>query len=413
MSLEFLKNRPARLLFFIFIANFFYDDPSLYLYKRILYVIFICWATWDLVRMYQLAKTPGEQYVALPAFYKYYIPLLLLLVIGMLIRDFQNPNLKLMTLFQNPYALLMIAPIFIFFAGENADNDQLLFDMMIMVSVIFLGLFSLPFAGKLKFYQGFIASLVVLPMFVLSLQLKRAMPYVIFLIIASFYFSSISDYRIVTLRILAFFSLFFSLHAIRKFGLAKGIVIGVACFLLWQFITNLENFLSFFKSIVGAKQFDDDDTRDFLWEELFNDLNGIEILVGRGFLGTYFSPYFLDRLIRDGLYEDHFDRYLVEVGFLQLILKGGVLYYILYIYPLVKECFGAIFTGFRDPFVFNIGIYILTELMLMFIENIPYYGFQFGLMFFMAGIAYRKTKLNVAEESTDLAVQEINLSIAA
>ncbi len=162
------------------------------------------------------------------------------------------------------------------------------------------------------------------------------------------------------------------------------------CFGLYQFIANLEDILSLFKNLIGVKSFDDDDTRGFLWSELFGELQGIELIIGRGFLGTYFSEYFLMILIHYNTYADHYDRFSIEVGFLELILKGGFFWYLLYIFPLLYSSLKGIFWHYENKLVFSISIFIFTELLLMYIENIPYFSFQFSLLFFLAGFSYKE-----------------------
>jgi hypothetical protein len=64
------------------------------------------------------------------------------------------------------------------------------------------------------------------------------------------------------------------------------------------------------------------DTRSFLFIEFFQDFKNSDWIFGRGFLGTYFSQYFLDW---DGVGGDSFQRFSVEIGFLDFLLKGGLL----------------------------------------------------------------------------------------
>ncbi len=392
MGILFLKNIPARILFFIFIANFFYDDPSLYFYKRIVYIIFIGLATINLWQFYN-ETLKSEQYIANPSYYRYLLLFLFLIVVSMLIQDLLNPSLSFVTLIQNPYAVLCIVPLFLFFVGSNCENESAFYQMLLAVAAVFIALFTLPLAGKLKYYQGYIASIVVLPIFIFAIHLKKHIAFAVFLIAVSFYFSYISEYRIIAFRVLVFFALFVSLNLVRRFGPLKFTTIAVFGFTLFQFIYNLEDVLFLFKNIIGVRGFDDDDTRAFLWEEFFADLTPIQVVFGKGFLGTYFSPYFMDLLVRLGDFSDHYDRFLIEVGFLHLILKGGIILYLIYVWSPLYAFVRGIFGRHNDWFAFNMSIYLLTELFLMFIENIPYYSFQFSLLFFFSGLVYRRIVL--------------------
>ena len=67
------------------------------------------------------------------------------------------------------------------------------------------------------------------------------------------------------------------------------------------------------------------DTRSFIIEEVSADFGLKDWLVGRGALGTYFSPYFLYiKLHTPFAGGDYFERSSIEIGYLHLVLKGGL-----------------------------------------------------------------------------------------
>ncbi|WP_221394605.1 hypothetical protein [Dyadobacter sp. NIV53] len=159
-------------------------------------------------------------------------------------------------------------------------------------------------------------------------------------------------------------------------------------------LNNLEDVLNIFKSIIGRNDFEGADTRSFLYQELFADFKGYEFILGRGFLGTYFSDYFLMLMQNLDDTGDFYQRFGIEVGFLQLILKGGFVFYFLYTLPLWYVAIQGIFWHSEMKIPFYIGIYVLVELLLMFFENIPYFSFQFSILFLFAGFAYRIMYIN-------------------
>jgi hypothetical protein len=164
----------------------------------------------------------------------------------------------------------------------------------------------------------------------------------------------------------------------------------ISCLCVYHFIANLRDILIFFGNYIKVQSFETD-TRSFLYEELLGDLEGYEILLGRGFSGTYFSFFFLHTWETFGV---SFDRFTLEVGFLQLMLKGGFVYYILFITPLLVTGLKGILNKNTDSLSFSICIFIFAELLLMFFENIPNYGFNFFNLFFLAGFAYRNMANN-------------------
>ena len=108
-KLSFLKDTPAKIMLLIFLANFFYDDPTLYLYKRVLFSILIYYAIWEIGKLY-FESTSSLNPIKMPAFYNIYVPLLIAFVFISLSKDLTNPNLKWITLLNNPYSLLSVGP---------------------------------------------------------------------------------------------------------------------------------------------------------------------------------------------------------------------------------------------------------------------------------------------------------------
>jgi hypothetical protein len=322
--------------------------------------------------------------------------------------DLVNPNLKLITLLNNPFALLSVGPIFLIMIGANTDDLDEILNVLFFAVFIFSIVASLPIFGRVKYYQGYICANAFIPIFIITQHKKKYVLFGIFLMFLGLYFSNLSDYRIIALRILLFSSLLVGLTIFRKFGVFKLLILGTCCFALYQFIANLEDLLSLFKQITGVKSFDDDDTRGFLWSEVFGELQGKEFIYGRGFLGTYFSEYFLMILIHYQTFADHYERFSVEVGFLELLLKGGFLWYLLFILPILIASLKGIFWYYRDKLIFSISIFLFTELLLMFIENIPYFGFQFSMIFFLSGFIIRKMHDIKKREKAERMVQRKN-----
>ena len=388
---SFLKDTSAKILFLIFLANFFYDDPTLYLYKRVLFSIFIYYAMYEIFNVYT-ASASGIDSFKMPVFYQFYVPVLFVFISSLLIKDLMNPNLNWVTLLNNPYSLLSVGSIFLFVVGANMDDIMPIYKSLQVVLFVFVLVLLLPVFGKVKYYQGYVCANAFIPFFFISLYLKR---YVVFswgLLMGGLYFSNLSDYRIIAMRILLFVGLYIAFSICKKMSFLKVVVILVAGFCLYHFIANLGDILFLFKDIIGVKSFDDVDTRGFLWTEVFGDLQGSEFIFGKGFLGTYFSEYFLMILIHFQTYADHYERFSVEVGFLQLLLKGGFFWYFLYIAPILYSFIKGIFWNGNNRMVLFISTFLFTELLLMFIENNPYFSFQYSLIFLLAGYSLKLMK---------------------
>jgi O-antigen ligase len=74
------------------------------------------------------------------------------------------------------------------------------------------------------------------------------------------------------------------------------------------------------------------DTRTFLYYEVFQDLKSNEaFLFGKGLNAGYYSASFVT-----------YNRPIVEVGFLQIILKMGIVGFLLYVIVILRALFRAL-----------------------------------------------------------------------
>ena len=396
-----LKDRISRILLFIFIANFFYDDGGLFLYKRIIYSGFIYLAIYEMFQFY-LHTAHDHALLKMPSYFRSYIAMFFIFIGINLVTDYLSPALNIVTMLNNPYALLATAPVFLFYIGVQSPDLKKTFDLLLIISTVFLLTWVIKLPGKIPYFQGFISSMAILPLFILSCTDKKKQLLAGLLVLIAIAFSMVSGYRIVLLRIILFFSLFFSLNTVRNTASLKLIIMLTAGVFIFLMLNNLESILDIFKGLIGKTDFDADDTRSFLYKEFFGDFKSSELILGRGFMGTYFSNYFLQLQRNLDDTGDFYQRYGIEVGFLQLLLKGGFVYYILYVLPLWYVAIKSIFGYAHQKISFYIGIFIFSELLLMFFENIPYFSFQFSILFFLAGYAYRMMVLD--EQKIDSAM---------
>lgn len=125
------------------------------------------------------------------------------------------------------------------------------------------------------------------------------------------------------------------------------------------------------------------DTRTFLFIELFNDMSFEELRIGRGAMGTYFSPFF-EYTEKHGLWGDSPTRSVNEVGYLQMILKGGWIMMGLYLLILFPSAYLGIFKS--NNFIARAcGYYILGYLITWTISYYPTYSCEYILVWISAG----------------------------
>lgn len=105
------------------------------------------------------------------------------------------------------------------------------------------------------------------------------------------------------------------------------------------------------------------DTRTFLYYEVYLDLKqNNAILFGKGMSSGYYSDSFKTS-----------NRLVVEVGFLQIILKTGVFGFILYITVIISSIVQALSKS-KNQFIKSLGMLLATYVVMLFIENIIAYN---------------------------------------
>lgn len=144
-----------------------------------------------------------------------------------------------------------------------------------------------------------------------------------------------------------------------------------------------------FVSSMVALVIDFQDSRTFVFNELNRGLASTnDQLMGRGSLGTYYSQFFEGtrkhwlRLGRIGWKGDHPTRITVEVGYLQMLLKGGYIMLILNIIIYIYTINVAIFRS-NNKFIKRLGYYILVLSILSLVSFRPAFTPTF-IIFWMA-----------------------------
>lgn len=144
-----------------------------------------------------------------------------------------------------------------------------------------------------------------------------------------------------------------------------------------------------FISSIIASFVDFQDTRVFLFTELFEELSKTnDKLFGRGSLGTYYSQFFYGtrmhylRVGNNAWVGDSPNRITTEVGYLQMILKGGFTLLILNITIVVNAVYLALFRS-KSQFIKRLGYYILVISILSLVSFRPAFTPTF-IIFWMA-----------------------------
>jgi hypothetical protein len=172
----------------------------------------------------------------------------------------------------------------------------------------------------------------------------------------------------------------FELYRQKEVGMYKKIsVVFSVLIVIMLIVSQVDN-------IIESIENDDDaqtDTRTFLFVELFGDLEPYELIIGRGALGTYFSPYF-EYTEKHGLAGDSPTRMVNEVGYLQMILKGGGIMMGLHLLILLPAALLGIF-GSKNIITRMCGYYIFILLMMWMINSYAIYSAKFIMLWMAAG----------------------------
>ncbi|KAB1155786.1 hypothetical protein F6464_09690 [Flavobacterium luteum] len=154
-------------------------------------------------------------------------------------------------------------------------------------------------------------------------------------------------------------------------------------FLFFYFAEIFEYLTSSIKSETISKT----DTRSFLFIELFSDMKGSDYILGRGYLGTYYSPYFKEWLGDGG---DSSTRFSLEIGFLEIILKGGITMLVITLFVFMKYIYFGIINFKPNSFHFLTAAWLLLEFAMLSVENVPNFGVHFFFIWILIGILNKR-----------------------
>lgn len=119
------------------------------------------------------------------------------------------------------------------------------------------------------------------------------------------------------------------------------------------------------------------DTRTLLYYEVFQDLKFNDAFIfGKGLNAGYYSGVF-----------ETYSREVVEVGFLQILLKTGITGFILYISVIVSGIFKALGKS-KNLFIKSLGLLLASYVLLLFIENVVAYNLLNVIVWIVVGMCH-------------------------
>jgi len=128
------------------------------------------------------------------------------------------------------------------------------------------------------------------------------------------------------------------------------------------------------------------DTRTFLYFEVFQDLNMKKAFIfGKGINAGYLSYSF-----------QTLNRNVVEVGFLQVLLKSGMLGFLLYISLIISAIYKALNKS-KNIFMKFLGLFLASYVMLFFIENVLAFNLFNIVIWLVIGICHSEELRNLSD----------------
>ncbi len=125
---------------------------------------------------------------------------------------------------------------------------------------------------------------------------------------------------------------------------------------------------------------EDEDTRTGVELYFYNDMKPVDWLVGRGINGKYFCPN-----IEENQETDY--RVLIETGYLQIILKGGIIFLGLYLLLAIPAIILGIFFS-KNLLSKAAGIWIFISLISLYPATVNTFNLNYLLVWICIGICY-------------------------
>jgi len=119
------------------------------------------------------------------------------------------------------------------------------------------------------------------------------------------------------------------------------------------------------------------DTRTFLYFEVFQDLMANNAFIfGKGIGSGYMSEAF-----------ETYERATVEVGFLQILLKTGIVGVLLYFSVIISAIYKALGRS-KSLFIKSLGLLLASYVLLIFIENVVAYNLLNVIIWIIVGMCH-------------------------
>lgn len=293
-----------------------------------------------------------------------------------------NGIIELKELLFSPYIGLSLFPTLFFLVGINLKYFSPI-NRILSIYCVLIWVFSLFYINyfELQFF-------LLLPLFyvIVTFPLQSYKNRILTLIISvSVIVISLTN-RAGIMRILISYLIVVIYYIIIKINLNKKLInIIIFCILMspFYFLYLGINGKSVFKMTLGDSTEGysqgnlKSDTRTFLYFEVFQDLKISKAFIfGKGINAGYASDSF-----------ETFNRTVVEVGFLQILIKSGIVGFLLYMTLIFSAIFKALSKS-KNLFVKFLGLLLSGYVLMFFIENIIAFNLLNIIIWFVVGMCH-------------------------
>lgn len=131
----------------------------------------------------------------------------------------------------------------------------------------------------------------------------------------------------------------------------------------------------------------EDNTREEIFSAFFTSMSSHDLIYGKGFYGTYYAP---------GIEQGIDDRSIIECGYLQTILKGGIINLTLFLLIAIPAGYLGIAKS-KNTIAMASGAIIVLWLIDMFPWGMPALNIRYFLVWICISICYSKEIRNLSE----------------
>jgi len=289
---------------------------------------------------------------------------------------------QLRDLLFNTYLGLSLMPVFFFIVGVNFNYffsvNRLLTIYLIIVSII-----SLPFINYSE-----IQLFLLYPIFylILTIPLRQNQGKLLIIVVSIFLLAISLTNRSGILRILISYCIVAAYYALEYIRVNKKLLNFIVFCILMIPVVSLILALqgqSIFQMVLGSDTIDYSqlnpyaDTRTFLYYEVFQDLSYNKAFTfGKGIDAGYSSIAF-----------ETYNRSMVEVGFLQILMKTGIVGLLLYASVIISAIFKSLSKS-NNLFIKSLGLLLASYLLLIFIENVIAFNLLNIIIWIVVGMCH-------------------------